>query len=521
VNLDSGALWAALFIVVLPAIVLLATEIDERLRQRESPLRRPVVILRNWVLPAFALWALLVPVLGLAHDRPIVRVVLTWLAIAVTVVVLTFAGVAIGSFRRRTDADGRQAVPQLLLALPRLAIYLVAAWLLIAVVWGVDLSAALTALGVTSLVISFALQDTLSGLASGVLLLGDQPFQTGDWISSGGTVGKVVDINWRTSRILDRNGDVNIVPNSELAGATIVNHTDGGSIHRVVVPVQVAFKNPPSLAKDMLLDAARGTPKVLADPPPGARVVQIDDPLMTYEIDLWIEDFADEPRVLSDFGSLVWYQSHRHNVPLPSPAQDLYLWDGPTELAAGTPTPNVLRGQLAASPFLESLPDAEIDRMAHVARAQRFAVGEWMIRPGATHRDLIVLAEGAAELVLAPVDGTDDELIVATVNDGDLVGLLSGERVPGHALGLRAVTDCEVLLVDGATASDIGSRHADLASALDRMATTRRRRIERIMDGRARQAIADADGDEPDAAEPDVEEPATGVAGQELDGGSR
>jgi hypothetical protein len=83
------------------------------------------------------------------------------------------------------------------------------------------------------------------------------------------------------------------------------------------------------------------------------------------------------------------------------------------------------------------------------------------------------------------------------------------------------VTDCEVLLVDGATASDIGSRHADLASALDRMATTRRRRIERIMDGRARQAIADADGDEPDTAEPDVEEPATGVAGQELDGGSR
>jgi small-conductance mechanosensitive channel/CRP-like cAMP-binding protein len=494
-NIDGGTLWAVVFIVVIPVVVLLATETEERLRQRESPLRRPVVITRNWVLPAFAVWALLVPVLGLAHDRPIVRVVATWLEISITIVILSVVGVVIGSVRARTDEGGRQSVPQLLLALPRIAVYVVAGWLLVAGVWGVNLSAALTALGVTSLVISFALQDTLSGLASGVLLLGDQPFQTGDWICSGDTEGMVVDISWRTSSILDRNGDVNVVPNSELAGATIVNYTDGGSLHRVVMPVQVAYSNAPSLAKEMLLDAARGTPKVLSDPPPAARVVQVDDPLMGYEVYMWIEDFADQPQVKSDFGSLVWYQSHRHNVPLPSPAQDLYLWDGPTESSAGTPTPQVLRQQLAASPYLQTLPDAELDRMAHTARAQRFAVGEMMIPPGATHRDVLVLVDGAAELVLIARDGTD-ELIVATANDGDLVGLLSGERVPGHALGLRAVSDCDVLVVDGDLATEIGSRNADLANALARMATTRRRRIERILHARPTSPVADAESSE-------------------------
>ena len=45
-----------------------------------------------------------------------------------------------------------------------------------------SIDAALTALGVTSLVISFALQDTLSGIASGFTLLADQPFSPGDWI---------------------------------------------------------------------------------------------------------------------------------------------------------------------------------------------------------------------------------------------------------------------------------------------------------------------------------------------------
>jgi small-conductance mechanosensitive channel/CRP-like cAMP-binding protein len=512
-NLSTGMVWAAAFIVLMPIVVLLATELEERLRQRESPLRRPVVLARNWALPAFALWALFVPVLDIDTHSPVVVAVASWFLVAVTVVVLATLRVLIESVRNRSARGDRQSVPQLLLALPRIVVYLVAGWILIAGIWGIDLSAALTALGVTSLVISFALQDTLSGLASGVLLLGDQPFQTGDWIRSGDTEGVVVDINWRTSRIRNRNGDVTVVPNSELATGSIVNYTEGGSLHRVVMPVQVAYLNPPTLAKEMLLDAARGTPNVLTLPPPGVRVIQVDDPLMTYEVDMWIGDFADEPRVKSDFGSLVWYQSHRHGVPLPSPAQDLYLYDGPTASAADIPTPSELRASLTGSPYLESLPDDEIDRMAHHATAQRFARGELIIGPAADQRDLMVLVAGAAELILISTTNAD-EITITTVNDGDLIGPLGGERVPGFDLALRAVSDCEMIAVDADTASEVGSRNAELATALDRMATTRRRRSDRILEGRVMFTIeperngSDTGSDSAsDAARPDESAP--------------
>ncbi|MDX2381484.1 MAG: mechanosensitive ion channel, partial [Acidimicrobiia bacterium] len=284
---------------------------------------------------------------------------------------------------------------------------------------------------------------------------------------------------------------VTVVPNSLLATASLVNYTEGGSLHRVVMPVQVAYLNAPTLAKEMLLDAARGTPGVLAEPPPGVRVIQVDAPLMTYEVDMWITDFAFEPRVKSDFGSLVWYQSHRHGVPLPSPAQDLYLYDGPTA-GDDAPTPLELRDALTVSPYLESLPDDEIDRMAHHATAQRFARGELIVGPGADHRDLMLLVEGAAELILASTTNTD-EITVATVNDGDLIGLLSGERVHGYDVALRAVSDCEMVTIDGDTAGEVGSRNPDLTTALDRMATTRRRRIDRILEARVMITI-DADG---------------------------
>lgn len=491
-NLTSGMMWAAAFIVLMPTVVLSATELEERLRQRQSPLRRPVVLTRNWALPAFALWALFVPVLDIDTDSPIVVVVASWFLIAVTVVVLAVIRVLIDAIRTRSMQPGRQSVPQLLLALPRILVYVVAGWILIAGIWGIDLSAALTALGVTSLVISFALQDTLSGLASGVLLLGDQPFQTGDWIKAGDTEGVVVDINWRTSRVRNRNGDVTVVPNSELATGSIVNYTEGGSLHRVVMPVQVAYMNAPTLAKEMLLDAARGTPGVLTQPPPGVRVIQVDDPLMTYEVDMWITDFADEPRIKSDFGSLVWYQSHRHGVPLPSPAQDLYLYDGPTASEAEVPTPSELRTALGASPYLDSLPDDEMDRMAHHARADRFARGELIVSGTTDRGDLTVVVEGSAEMVLAPDTGSE-EITVATINDGDLIGLISGERVHGHTLAVRAVSDCEVVTIQADTAGEVGSRNADLAAALTRMATTRRRRIERMMEARVTFSI-DHDG---------------------------
>ncbi len=58
----------------------------------------------------------------------------------------------------------------------------------------------------------------------------------------------------------------------------------------------------------------------------------------------------------SDFGSLVWYHSNRFGVPLPSPAQDLDLWDGPHTAAEGVPDHARLLRAVRTSPLLDDLP---------------------------------------------------------------------------------------------------------------------------------------------------------------------
>lgn len=495
--ISSDAFWAVLVIVVVPVAVLAAAELDERLRQRDSAVRTAVGVLRSWVLPILAAWIVLVPVLGVDTEQWYVRFVASALVVSAAIAALALLRTVLAGITTRRRAAGRGAVPQLLLALPRLVLLLVVVWMLLRVVWGVDLSAALTALGVTSLVVSFALQDTLSGLASGFLLLSDQPFQPGDWITSGSTEGLVVDINWRTTRLRTRNGDLLIVPNSTLAKADILNHSAPATLHRVVVGLQVAYSNPPTLAKEMLLASAKKTTGVLADPPPAVRVVKIDDPLMGYEVDMWVDDFAVAPRVRSEFGSLVWYQSHRMGVPLPSPAQDLYLHDAAAVAAASVPKPATIRAGLQRSPLLALLDDAEIDGLVPSSRPARYAAGELMVDSASAARDLIVMIEGRAALVL--IEPGHDEAIVGDLGTGETIGILDDPRGDGRILAVRAVTDCEVVVIDAAAASDVASRHAELAAAFNRLRQIRARRVERLLAGRSDPLppAGGADGDTP------------------------
>lgn len=496
--MSASGTWTAIVIVVVPLLVIAASEVDERLRQRDSSIRSALSVFRLWSLPLFAAWALLVPVLDRDRDAPLVVAVTSALVVSVTIGCLRLLRIGVDAIRSRPRAEGRGPVPQLVLALPRIVLLLVAAWMLVGGVWGVDLSAALTALGVTSLVVSFALQDTLSGLASGFLLLSDQPFEPGDWIRVEDTEGLVVDLNWRTARIRTRNGDLVVVPNSKLANASIVNYSKPESLHRVVYTVQVAFVNPPTVAKNMLLDAARGTPGVLTEPPPHVRVIQTDDPLMTYEVDLWVPDYSMEPQVKSDFGSLVWYQSERQGVPLPSPAQDLFLHDPVAEAAAAMDDPSSLRSGLRRSALLAMLDDDELDRLVQASRRVRFAAGELMVDGSAARRDLMVILTGTATMVL--LENGRDEQFVTELTAGETVGVLQGPRGEGRLLAVRARSDCEVIVVDAEAAGEVASRNAELAAALNRLGALRRRRLDRVLEQRSA-GVADGPAAAPDGPE--------------------
>ena len=148
---------------------------------------------------------------------------------------------------------------------------------------------------------------------------------------------------------------------------------------------------------------------------------------------------------------------------------------------------------LQRSPLLASLADADIDRLAVATVPSRFAAGETIVDSRTSSRSIAVVVEGRALLVLVEPDEPD--ATVAELGEGDLLGL-TDDIAGGRVLVVRAVTDCEVLSIEAEAAAEIGGRNADVADALDRTSSIRRRRVDRIIERRSPADGATRTGDD-------------------------
>lgn len=142
--------------------------------------------------------------------------------------------------------------------------------------FGKDVSSLIAALGVGSLAIGLAAQQTLGNMIAGFVLLVDRPFRPGDKIKlATGEVGEVLDVGVRSTRIILLDKNLLIVPNTELANSRVVNLSAPSAAGEV--KVLLAHDADVERALALALEAVRGDDKVLSEPAPGARVGAMSD----------------------------------------------------------------------------------------------------------------------------------------------------------------------------------------------------------------------------------------------------
>ena len=90
---------------------------------------------------------------------------------------------------------------------------------------GVNLTAALTGLGIGGLAIAFAAQKTLENLFGGIMIISDRPVRIGDSCKVGDVTGNVVDIGLRSTRIRTPDRTIMTIPNGQLATMNVENYT--------------------------------------------------------------------------------------------------------------------------------------------------------------------------------------------------------------------------------------------------------------------------------------------------------
>ncbi len=154
---------------------------------------------------------------------------------------------------------------------------------------GVNVTSLVAGLGIAGLAVSFAAQDTVANLISGITLAVDRPFQEGDWITISGTHVSVTKMRLRTTILTTFDNEIMVIPNKSMAQERVVNYTMTPRI-RVRVGVRIAFKENIDRAREILLGLVAGDERILPEPAPLVIVSQIGTSSIDLEMRFWTVD---------------------------------------------------------------------------------------------------------------------------------------------------------------------------------------------------------------------------------------
>ena len=435
-------IWGAILIVGFPFLTLLLGEIIYRIKSQDKLLTATLRIIRNLIFPSLALLILLNKIIGLSADTTPLRIVQTglWLFTihgSLTVINgLLFDSAKTGSWQAN--------VPRLFRDLSRVFLILCGVAIVLSIVWGADLGGLIAALGVGSIVIGLALQDTLGNLFSGIALLFERPFTEGDWIEVDGMQGKVIEINWRSVHLLTREIEMLVIPNAVLAGATIRNYRRPQKLHIEPIDVGFSYDDPPNKVKQVMKETALGTKGVLERPEPIIQTISYDDSSIGYRVRLFLADYDKVPQIRDEFMTRVWYAAERHGLNIPFPIRTLYH-NPPTKINSA----EIIQRYLE---YLHNFPSfAMTDRhvledLAYVAMEKTFGEGEQVIVQDEHIEGLYIIIEGQVIITIKQGDSMRGQE-VARLESGNFFGesALSGKEI--SLVTATALSDLAVLIV--------------------------------------------------------------------------
>lgn len=167
-------------------------------------------------------------------------------------------------------------------------------FILLAVSMFYDVNSIFVALGGAGLAAGIGLQDSVAQFASGIQILINHPFKTGDFVEVNGVSGSVADIRFMNTVIKTPDNKKIIIPNSHITTNHIINYSAETS-RRVDLSFSISYSDDIQLAKNVIIDVARANEKVLSDPLPEVHVNSHEASSINLAVRLWcsVEDYWD------------------------------------------------------------------------------------------------------------------------------------------------------------------------------------------------------------------------------------
>jgi small conductance mechanosensitive channel len=188
----------------------------------------------------------------------------------------------------------------------------------------INIGPVLAIIGAAGFVIAFALQNSLSNFASGILMLIYRPFDIGDVINVANMLGKVESMNLLSTQLRTPDNQLVIVPNNSVWGDVIINVT-GITRRRIDMVFGIGYNDDIDKAQKILEEIVNGNELVLKDPEPKVKLHELADSSVNFVCRPWVkpDDYWD---VYWDITREVKRRFDAEGVSIPFPQQDIHVF---------------------------------------------------------------------------------------------------------------------------------------------------------------------------------------------------
>ena len=160
--------------------------------------------------------------------------------------------------------------------------------LIVAQSLGIPVTSLIALVSVFGLAVSLAIQDVLSNVAGGMVILFSKPFSLGDYIETTDGEGDVVEISLTHTKLDTYGGQRVMLPNKAVVAGKIINYSARG-IRRIDHAITASYDDSTEAVRAACLRAVEHTPNVLADPAPAVVVTAYKESAVEYHVRFWTD----------------------------------------------------------------------------------------------------------------------------------------------------------------------------------------------------------------------------------------
>jgi small-conductance mechanosensitive channel/CRP-like cAMP-binding protein len=370
--------------------------------------------------------------------------------------------VAVMSFALNYNRRWREA--RLFPDLTAAAIYAAAVLVVLISVLALPIGGLLATSGVLAIVLGLALQNTLADVFAGIAFGVEAPFSVGDRISLGEKIdGTVVQMNWRSIRILTDGDDVAIVPNSVVAKSDIVNRSFPTRVRSAFIELSCPAASDPERVIDALKQAALLCPPILPVPLSSAVLRTLGLTENQYRVTFSVSDTqhlsTTKDQLLRHARRQLYYSGLYFPLAVP---------DSPTpDQGTARPFPAVLP-LLQDIVLFETLEPKQLAELAAQVIPRSLEPGEVLFAQGGTDATLFIVISGI--LQISQHTDSPGQQILGFIGAGDYVGEVSLLTGAPYAATATARTPCKLYGLDCNVMKRLLAANSDLYAEFDRSA---------------------------------------------------